>query len=100
MAAARPRSRILPWKFAHRCRRESIFMNRSRAVNLRRSDRPSYASHSQVAYRRLLCVPALADPEHEQHDDFMEWDISFDPKKFDARQATRAMKKGVPDWRE
>jgi hypothetical protein len=30
----------------------------------------------------------------------MEWGSNFDPEKFDAKQATREMKKGLPDWRE
>ena len=44
-------------------------------------------------------LEALADPEHEQHDEFMEWGGEFDPEKFDARQATKDMKDGLPDWR-
>ena len=44
-------------------------------------------------------LEALADPKHEQHDDFMEWGGDFDPKDFDAVEATKAMKKGLPDWR-
>ena len=42
-------------------------------------------------------LEALADPKHEQHDDLMEWGGDFDPQEFDAQQATRAMKKGLPD---
>ena len=45
-------------------------------------------------------LEALSDPKHEQHDDLMEWGGDFDPKKFDAKQATREMKKGLPDWRQ
>ncbi len=45
-------------------------------------------------------LEALADPKHEQHDDFMEWVGDFDPEKFDAKQATKVMKKGLPDWRD
>lgn len=44
-------------------------------------------------------LEALADPKHEQHDDFMEWGGDFDSENFDAKQATREMKKGLPDWR-
>jgi hypothetical protein len=44
-------------------------------------------------------LAALADPTHEQHDDFMEWIGEIDPEKFDAKQATKEMKKGLPDWR-
>jgi len=44
-------------------------------------------------------LEALADPKHERHDDFVEWVGEFDPEKFEAKQATKAMKKGLPDWR-
>lgn len=44
-------------------------------------------------------LEALADPKHEQHDDFMEWGGDFDPKDFDAVETTKVMKKGLPDWR-
>jgi len=45
-------------------------------------------------------LEALADPKHEQHNDFIEWGGDFDPKEFDAEKATRDMTKGLPDWRE
>lgn len=44
-------------------------------------------------------LEALADPKHEQHDNFTEWGGDFDPENFDAKQATKVMKKGLPDWR-
>lgn len=44
-------------------------------------------------------LEALADPKHEQHDDFIEWGGDFDPKEFDAGETTKAMNKGLPDWR-
>jgi len=44
-------------------------------------------------------LEALADPKHERHDDFMEWSGPFDPDDFDPKNATREMKKGLPDWR-
>lgn len=44
-------------------------------------------------------LKALADPKHEQHGDFMEWGGGFDAKEFDAGEATKAMKNGLPDWR-
>lgn len=43
---------------------------------------------------------ALANPKHEQHNDFMEWIGKFDPEKFDPKKATKEMKKGLPDWRK
>ncbi len=44
-------------------------------------------------------LAALADPKHEEHDELKEWGGDFDPNKFDAKQATKDMKKGLPDWR-
>lgn len=44
-------------------------------------------------------LDAIADPKHEQHDDFVEWAGEFDPAEFDPKKATREMKKGLPDWR-
>jgi len=45
-------------------------------------------------------LQALADPKHEQHEQFLEWCGPFDPEAFDVGKATKAMKKGLPDWRE
>ncbi|MAD80584.1 MAG: hypothetical protein CMJ50_07045 [Planctomycetaceae bacterium] len=39
---------------------------------------------------------ALADPNHEQHDDFMEWSGKFDAEEFSVEQTTREMRKGLP----
>ena len=44
-------------------------------------------------------LEAIADPKHEQHDDFVEWAGEFDPAEFDPKKATRGMKTGLPDWR-
>lgn len=41
-------------------------------------------------------LAALADPKHEQHDDFIEWGGGFDPKEFDAEETSKAMRKGLP----
>jgi hypothetical protein len=49
-------------------------------------------------YQEFLA--ALADPEHEDHDGLLEWaGGSFDPEAFDPAAATRAMLRGLPDWR-
>lgn len=45
-------------------------------------------------------LDAIADPKHDQHDDFMEWAGDFDPDKFDAAKTTKAMRRGLPDWRQ
>ncbi|GAC1469179.1 MAG: hypothetical protein NVSMB9_12700 [Isosphaeraceae bacterium] len=45
-------------------------------------------------------LEAIADPEHERHEDMTEWiGGKFDPETFDPSVATRRMKKGLPDWR-
>ena len=39
-------------------------------------------------------------PKHEEHENMLEWiGGRFDPEEFDAKQATKEMKKGLPDWR-
>jgi hypothetical protein len=45
-------------------------------------------------------LEAIADPEHEDHDELQEWaGGSFDPEAFDPAAATGAMHRGLPDWR-
>ena len=43
---------------------------------------------------------AIADPKHERHEEFMDWNGPFDPDDFDPKKTTREMKKGLPDWRK
>lgn len=43
---------------------------------------------------------ALADPKHERHEEFLEWGGNFDSERFDANEATKSMRRGLPDWRE
>jgi len=45
-------------------------------------------------------LEAIADPKHDQHYDFVEWAGDFDPEEFDAAKATKAMRRGLPDWRQ
>ena len=45
-------------------------------------------------------LEAMANPKHEEHESFMEWRGTFDPEAFDARAASRAMRTGLPNWRE
>jgi hypothetical protein len=46
-------------------------------------------------------VDAIKDPEHERHEEFREWmSGEFDPEAFDAAAATKAMRKGLPNWRD
>jgi hypothetical protein len=45
-------------------------------------------------------LSAIADPNHEEHESYLEWcGGSFDPERFDPKRATKAMHKGLPDWR-
>jgi hypothetical protein len=42
----------------------------------------------------------LTDPNDEEHKRLRTWvGRRFDAEKFDAKKATQAMKKGLPDWR-
>jgi hypothetical protein len=36
-------------------------------------------------------LAALADPQHERHDEFLEWGGPFDPEEFDAAETTELM---------
>jgi hypothetical protein len=38
-------------------------------------------------------LAAIADPKHEQHQDMLEWRGAFDPEAFDAKKATKEMRK-------
>jgi len=45
-------------------------------------------------------IEAITDPENEDRDGLLAWaGGSFDPEAFDAAKATRAMRRGLPDWR-
>ena len=43
-------------------------------------------------WRYAEFLEALADPDHEQHDDYLEWARSFKSEEFDAEKATKAMR--------
>lgn len=43
-------------------------------------------------------VEAITNSNHEQHEEFLEWNGPFDPTEFDAKKATRRMKEGLPVW--
>lgn len=45
-------------------------------------------------------VEAIQHPDNERHEELLEWvGGNFDPEEFDPAKATKAMKKGLPDWR-
>ena len=37
-------------------------------------------------------VEAITNPNHNEHDEFLEWSGPFDPAEFDAAQATRRIR--------
>ena len=45
-------------------------------------------------------LEAMVDPDHEEHSDYLEWQGPFDPEAFDARAASKMMRRGLPNWRE
>jgi Plasmid pRiA4b ORF-3-like protein len=46
-------------------------------------------------------IDAIENPNHERHEEILEWiGGSFDPEAFDPLAATKAMKKGLGDWRK
>ena len=44
-------------------------------------------------------LEALADPKHESHEEYTQWAGTFRSEAFDAEEATKAMRRGLPDWR-
>jgi hypothetical protein len=44
-------------------------------------------------------LEAMADPEHERHEEFLGWRGPFNPEAFDPAKATKRMRRGLPDWR-
>ena len=50
-------------------------------------------------YREFLEV--ITSPSHEDHEAWKQWaGGDFDPTRFDARARTKAMQRGLPDWRQ
>ena len=45
-------------------------------------------------------LEAMADPNHERHEEYMGWSGPFDPEAFDAAKATKRLRRGLPDWRQ
>jgi len=41
-------------------------------------------------------VEAILNPDHEQHEEYLEWTGPFDPECFDPAVATQQMKQGLP----
>ena len=51
------------------------------------------------AWGYMEYLEALADPEHERHEDFMEWSGPFGADKFDVAETTEEMQQGLRNWR-
>lgn len=50
-------------------------------------------------YEEFLEV--LSDPCHEEHEEWRQWaGMDFEPTRFDAVATTKAMQRGLPDWRQ
>ena len=46
-------------------------------------------------------LEAIGNKDHEEHEGMLKWAGGwFDPESFDAAQATKAMKKGLPHWKK
>jgi len=45
-------------------------------------------------------LEAITNPQHDEHDEWLEWSGGFDATVFDAKAATKAMRRGLPNWRE
>ncbi len=43
-------------------------------------------------------VEAITNPDHEQHEELLEWSGPFQPAEFSPSKATQQMKKGLPEW--
>jgi hypothetical protein len=45
-------------------------------------------------------LEAIQNPDNERHEELLEWvGGEFDPEAFDPAAASKAMRKGLPDWR-
>jgi hypothetical protein len=46
-----------------------------------------------VDLNQPVTLAAIADPQHERHEELLEWRGPFDPEAFDAKEATKEMRK-------
>jgi hypothetical protein len=46
-------------------------------------------------------LEAIRNPKHEEYESYLEWiGGEFDPEAFSEAEATKAMRKGLPNWRD
>jgi len=43
-------------------------------------------------------LEAIGNPDHEEHEEYLQWRGPFDPKKFDAEAVTKKMHRGRGNW--
>jgi hypothetical protein len=41
-------------------------------------------------------LEAITDPEHDRHEELIEWGGEFDPEEFDSAETTERMRDGMP----
>jgi hypothetical protein len=57
-------------------------------------EKPPWCSVNKLTWKSRLA--ALADPKHDQHEELLEWRGPFDPEAFEAKRATKEMRKVKP----
>ena len=46
-------------------------------------------------------LEVIADPSHAEHEEWIKWvGGDYDPTRFDPKAASKAMQRGLPDWRQ
>jgi hypothetical protein len=45
-------------------------------------------------------LKTLGNPDDDEWEETSDWRGPYRPEKFDAQSATKAMRKGLPDWRK
>ena len=70
------------------CRRRPHHIRRASAANAARRQKMSAASHGYEEY-----LAALADPDHEEHEDMLRWRGPFDPETFSTAQVNQGLQK-------
>jgi hypothetical protein len=46
-------------------------------------------------------LEVMGNPKHEEHEFMAEWiGGEFDPEGFNPAEATKSMRKGLPNWRD
>lgn len=44
-------------------------------------------------------VEALSNPKYEEHESLRDWAGEYDPERFSTADATKRMRRGLPNWR-